>query len=1246
MSLQLFSWNIHGANSPEKRKRIFHILRKEQLDVICLQETHVTRLHRRVLINKRLGQEFISSDKVKKRGVVIYAKESLAPKFVFKDEQGRILAIEIQSQGEKFLIVGIYAPNEGKSEFYKKLHEIMLDHIDYNNIILMGDMNGVVSTYMDKSQNQNLTKDGRLPKTFFELTDNMDLIDIWRIKNPLGKEGTFFSEAHLSWTRIDQIWISRGLAPKTKKIEICPKTCSDHNALKIDLRLTPAGSFRWRMNDSLFRDQEIVKKAQKTMKDYFEINLNTSVEKKTIWDASKAVMRGFLIQQNTIKKKLWNGKKDKILEKIRDGEKRLRLNPKSKEVLREIKFHQAQYAKLINQEVEWKIKQMKQRSFESANKCGKLLSWQLKKRQKLNFVTNLEVEGECIQKPEEIRKCFQRYFKKLFTQGPQVETEINKFLKSHGLQKLTQDKQTALNYKITQQEIESAIQNMQLGKSPGPDGLTSKYYKTLKEYLTQPLMEVCNQILEGKGAPESWKEAFITLIPKLESEKTQLKNYRPISLLNVDYKIFADILASRLKKVLNEVIHKDQAGFLPGRHLSDNTRNIIDVLELLQTNMNTKAVLIFIDAEKAFDNISWKFMKKNLEGMGVGRAFQNGIEAIYSEQKAKLIVNNVVTEEFKIEKGTRQGCPLSPLLFISVLEVLLNLIRKDQRVEGIQVGGKQYKLKAFADDLVLTLQEPEPSTKRALELISEFGRVAGFKLNKQKTKVLVKNLTPSEIDGFQKETELNVVKKVKYLGVNLTGKNLNLFKDNYEKCWSEIKKDLEIWSRLKLSLLGRIAAVKMNVLPRMLFLFQALQIVDRVECFGKWQRDIMKFVWQGKKPRIKFKILTDAKERGGFALPDLRLYYEAASFCWMKDWFLLENTDVLDLEGFNNAFGWHAYLWYDKVKLHKLFKNHIVRKSLFNVWTKYKDLLENKTPRWLSPMEAKATKILNMGGGWEKYCEIIERVGDTWRLQSFEKLKGKVRDWFHYAQILEIFKKDKKIGFQVEKSKLELELLEPKTKVLSRMYNLLLKWNTQDETVKSAMIKWAQDIGYNIMFEDWERLWTTGMKFTACSALKENIMKMMYRWYMTPVKLAKIYHLSDNKCWKCKEAEGTFFHLWWTCPRVKAFWEMIYNELKKVFKYTFHKKPEAFLLGIVGQRVPKKDRTFFLYATTAARILIAKYWKAQELPTLEEWHTQLMDYMELAEMTGRIRDLGEEAVEEDWKKFKEYLQKHYKLYEC
>ncbi|CAI5776285.1 Hypothetical predicted protein [Podarcis lilfordi] len=262
MALQLLSWNCNGLNSPRKRKSVFHLLKKEQLDLICLQETHVIRLHRKVLINKRLGQEFISSDKVKKRGVVIYAKERLSPKFIFKDDQGRFVAIEIQIQGEKFLIVGVYAPNEGKSEFFKKLHETLMDYLDYN-LILMGDMNGVVSTNMDKAQRQVVTKDGRLPKTFFEMTDNLDLVDIWRTKNPLGREGTFFSEAKMTWTRIDQIWVTRGMAPKIKKAEICPKTCSDHNAVRMEMKLISTGSFRWRMNDTLFRDEDVIKKAQK-----------------------------------------------------------------------------------------------------------------------------------------------------------------------------------------------------------------------------------------------------------------------------------------------------------------------------------------------------------------------------------------------------------------------------------------------------------------------------------------------------------------------------------------------------------------------------------------------------------------------------------------------------------------------------------------------------------------------------------------------------------------------------------------------------------------------------------------------------------------------------------------------------------------------------------------------------------------------------------------------------------------------
>ena len=221
MALRFLTWNVRGLNSKAKRNQVNHILIKQNLDVICLQETHVVRIHRRVLQNKKLGQDFISSDKVKKR-VVIYAKEKYNPKLLFKDNEGRYVAIEINMQGEKFLILGIYAPNDAKVDFFKRIHDTLLDYLDYK-IICMGDLNGVVSTLMDRSQRTKFSNEGRLPKSFFEMTDNLDLIDSWRLHNPLEREATFFSEAVLAWSRLDYIWITKDLAPRITKVQIDPK---------------------------------------------------------------------------------------------------------------------------------------------------------------------------------------------------------------------------------------------------------------------------------------------------------------------------------------------------------------------------------------------------------------------------------------------------------------------------------------------------------------------------------------------------------------------------------------------------------------------------------------------------------------------------------------------------------------------------------------------------------------------------------------------------------------------------------------------------------------------------------------------------------------------------------------------------------------------------------------------------------------------------------------------------------------
>uniref|UniRef100_A0A670IZP3 Reverse transcriptase domain-containing protein n=1 Tax=Podarcis muralis TaxID=64176 RepID=A0A670IZP3_PODMU len=816
--------------------------------------------------------------------------------------------------------------------------------------------------------------------------------------------------------------------------------------------------------------------------------------------------------------------------------------------------------------------------------------------------------------------------------------KIERYLKGKMVRKISIEQKERLNAPILREEVEEVIKELKRGKAPGPDGFTSSYYKEMKDILMNPLVEVMNNTLKEREIPNTWKEAFITIIPKQDADPTQVKNYRPISLLNTDYKIFAGILAKRLKKILIKIIHKDQAGFLPGRQIKNNTRSIINIIEYLSERYDKPASLIFVDAEKAFDNVAWDFMLRNLEFMEVGQEFWNGIKAIYTEQKAKLIINNVITEDIKISKGTRQGCPLSPLLFIVVLEVLLNAIRQNKQIKGITLGSNEYKVKAYADDVVLTVEEPIDSIKGILEEMEEFGKLAGFKLNKSKTKMIVKNLDQDKIELLQQQTEIEVVKKVKYLGLWLTNKNIDLYKNNYIPVWNGIKKNLEVWARMKLSFWGRISMVKMMVLPKMLFLFQTIPIIKGTKNFKEWQKAISRYVWEGKKPRIKFKILTDITDRGGFALPDMRLYYEAACLCWIKEWIKLEDTELLDLEGYTNRSGWHAYLWRDKIRVHKEFCSHIFKGRLIEVWNRYKNILEPKTPHWLSPLELISVKKVNMEKKWGRYGEMVMKEGGKWKVKSYDQVKIYTYDWLSYFQINEIFKKEvKERGYEEKVSTFQREIINNDHKNLSNMYKRLLEWSTKDEEVKTVMTQWTKDFGYDIQLENWEKLWKVNIKFTACVLLRENMLKMLYRWYMTPVKLAKMYK-TDNKCWKCRQKEGTFYHLWWECRKVKSFWEEIYNEMKKILSYTFVKKPEAFLLGMVGKDIKRKDCKIFQYAVTAARIVVAQKWKQEESPTITEWRLKLTEYAELDKLTGKIRYSKDQKFIDDWGKFVGYLE--------
>ena len=143
-------------------------------------------------------------------------------------------------------------------------------------------------------------------------------------------------------------------------------------------------------------------------------------------------------------------------------------------------------------------------------------------------------------------------------------------------------------------------------------------------------------------------------------------------------------------------------------------------------------MIISIDAEKSFDKIQHPFMINTLQKAGMEGTYLNIIKAIYDKPTANIILNGEKLKAFPLRSGTRQGCPLSPLLFNIVLEVLATAIRKEKEIKGIQMGKVDVKLSLFSDDMIMYIENPKDATRKLLELINEFGKVAGYKINTQK----------------------------------------------------------------------------------------------------------------------------------------------------------------------------------------------------------------------------------------------------------------------------------------------------------------------------------------------------------------------------------------------------------------------------------------------------------------------------------------------------------------------------------
>ena len=204
-------------------------------------------------------------------------------------------------------------------------------------------------------------------------------------------------------------------------------------------------------------------------------------------------------------------------------------------------------------------------------------------------------------------------------------------------------------------------------------------------------------------------------------------------------------------------------------------------------------MIILIDSEKAFDDFQHTFMIKTLQKMGIKGTYLNIVKAICDKPTANIILNGEKLKAFPLRSGTRQGSPLLPLLLNIVLEVLAISIREEKEIKGIQIR-KELKLSLFADDMILFIENPKDSIRKLLELISEFSKVAGHKINTQKSFAFLYTNNEKSYREIKESIPFTIATKgIKYLGINLPKDTKELCTENYKTLMKEIKDYINRW---------------------------------------------------------------------------------------------------------------------------------------------------------------------------------------------------------------------------------------------------------------------------------------------------------------------------------------------------------------------------------------------------------------------------------------------------------------------
>ena len=669
----MISLNAQGLRDYTKRRKVFNFMKKHTSSkgIIFMQETHSLKICENTWTNQfGCGNKHIvfSHGASDSRGVLIAFREASIYKVVnqYVDDSGRFIVLNTLIEDSPVVLINYYAPNEEKDQL-KVLDDLnhILDNIDISEdtvLVWGGDFNLIFDIGLDADGGSPKLKLKSICKVSSIMSEN-DLCDIYRIRNPETKRFTWRRKTPFKQRRLDYFLISDCLQEAVQTIEIIPSVQSDHSALRLNVQNEARGRGYWKFNNSLIQDKEFVEAMKNAIPNFLK-SASSFDDPILKWEFVKYKCRDLSRQISIEKSRERKSRRVKLENRLAELENIITTNSRE-EVITAYNNCKSDLEALYNYITEGIIMRSKSNWYEFGEKSSKyFLNLEKRNKAKSHVRTIIAENNSEINEPQaillRIKDFYSTLYKRRSTKG---EEECLEYLKALKIPKLSDVERESCEGLLTKKECWDALQRMKNDKNPGSDGLTKEFYVCFFNEVSNTLITALNHSFTTGLLSTSQRQAVITLIEKKGKDKRFMKNWRPISLINVDTKIASKALAARMENVLTSIVHCNQTAYVKDRYIGESIRLITDLLAYTEQN-SIGGILFSADFEKAFDSVEHSFIFATLKSFGFGAQFIQWIRTIFNSTES-CVINNCHSTGFSHWKGERVKVTLCQHFFSS-----------------------------------------------------------------------------------------------------------------------------------------------------------------------------------------------------------------------------------------------------------------------------------------------------------------------------------------------------------------------------------------------------------------------------------------------------------------------------------------------------------------------------------------------------------------------------------------------------